>query len=448
MDTYISNREVMAEDGEDVISVVDVYDQAASIGKEFEKMIETFGVESVTELMPKVIKALENLETLAARYERENTEISELRDTIEKLEAEKNEKAQERIRYEEELEQIEENWHRETKDLYNNLNKLELENRKLKDHLQNQQIAVKEEVAAVTKQTEEREIEVLIKLKETVDKQREELRKQKRELTSRVVDCEALQTQLEQVVKVNTELRKKNQTHKKQARTLLEEKSELEAQLVDKEQQIKQIQDIMREQESQDDGDETVSTPTQEKQNPLTEVEVDEEPHQKNLHEDILDHSAENFIPNEENSDENLEKLQQKLGMVGKMVIDLKDPNRPRFTLNELRTVLMERNELKTKLIAVEEELADYKPKPSSLAMTNLGADQESDSADDSISNSSYSASYMGEDAPVYGPINEEPHEKLHPRRRRESGIRKFFRSLFGSTPPPSPPTRRRNHRH
>jgi hypothetical protein len=49
--------------------------------------------------------------------------------------------------------------------------------------------------------------------------------------------------------------------------------------------------------------------------------------------------------------------------MVGKIVIDLRDPNRPRFTLNELRTVLMERNELKTKLIAVEEELADFKPK-------------------------------------------------------------------------------------
>lgn len=80
-----------------------------------------------------------------------------------------------------------------------------------------------------------------------------------------------LQTQLEQVVKVNTELRKKNQTHKKQSRTLLEEKSELEAQLVDKEHQIKQIQELMKEQESQD-GEDKVSTPTQEKQNPLNEV--------------------------------------------------------------------------------------------------------------------------------------------------------------------------------
>lgn len=101
MDTYSSDREMMAEESEDIISVVDVYDQAASIGKEFEKMIETFGVESVTGLMPKVIKALENLETLAARYEQENTEISDLKLMIEKLESEKNDKAQERMRYEE-----------------------------------------------------------------------------------------------------------------------------------------------------------------------------------------------------------------------------------------------------------------------------------------------------------------------------------------------------------
>ena len=436
MDTFSSDREMMAEESDDFISVVDVYDQAASIGKEFEKMIETFGVESLTGLMPKVIKALENLETLAARYEQENTEISNLKLTIEKLESEKNDKAQERMRYEEELEQIEDNWHRETKELYNSVNKLKIDNRRLKEHLQNQQTAVKEEVAAVTRKTEEKEIEVLTKLKETVDKQRDEVRKQKRELSQKNVDCEALQTQLEQIVKLNTELRKKNHTQKKQARTLLEEKSDLEAQLVDKEQQINHIQDIMRDQESQED-DKSV-TPTQEKPNPLTEVEVDDEPHQRNLHEDIIEHSAENFIPHEP-TDENLEKLQEKLSMVGKIVIDLKDPNRPRYTISELRTVLMERNELKTKLIAVEEELADFKPKPVNQSMNSIVSDD--DSADDATSNS-----YCGEDLPVYGPINKEPYEKLYPGRRRESGIRKFFRSLFGSSPTSTPPPQRRRH--
>ena len=50
------------------------------------------------------------------------------------------------------------------------------------------------------------------------------------------------------------------------------------------------------------------------------------------------------------------------LCLSGKMVIDMSDPNRPRFTLNELRQVLGERNELKTKLLEVEEELHRYRP--------------------------------------------------------------------------------------
>ncbi len=37
------------------------------------------------------------------------------------------------------------------------------------------------------------------------------------------------------------------------------------------------------------------------------------------------------------------------------------EENRPRFTLEELRQVLWERNELKTKLLEVEEELRLFK---------------------------------------------------------------------------------------
>ncbi|OPJ75080.1 RILP-like protein 2 [Patagioenas fasciata] len=44
-----------------------------------------------------------------------------------------------------------------------------------------------------------------------------------------------------------------------------------------------------------------------------------------------------------------------------KMVIDLADPNRPRFTLQELRDVLQERNQLKAQLLVVQEELQCYK---------------------------------------------------------------------------------------
>lgn len=64
-----------------------------------------------------------------------------------------------------------------------------------------------------------------------------------------------------------------------------------------------------------------------------------------------------------EESGENMKSIEQNMSMIGKMVIDMKDPDRPRFTMKELKTVLMERNELKAKLIEVEEELTAFRPK-------------------------------------------------------------------------------------
>ena len=49
--------------------------------------------------------------------------------------------------------------------------------------------------------------------------------------------------------------------------------------------------------------------------------------------------------------------------MRGKLVINLDDPNRPRFTLDELRHILYERNDLKAKLSDLEDELSLHKPK-------------------------------------------------------------------------------------
>lgn len=43
------------------------------------------------------------------------------------------------------------------------------------------------------------------------------------------------------------------------------------------------------------------------------------------------------------------------------LVVDLKDPNRPRFTMQELKEVLQERNHLKAQLMVAQEELQLYK---------------------------------------------------------------------------------------
>ncbi|XP_026795870.3 RILP-like protein 2 isoform X2 [Pangasianodon hypophthalmus] len=61
-----------------------------------------------------------------------------------------------------------------------------------------------------------------------------------------------------------------------------------------------------------------------------------------------------------------------------KLVIDMKDPNRPRFTMQELKEVLQERNQLKAQLLVAQEELQLYKsgvlPKPEpNMVEVNLG---------------------------------------------------------------------------
>jgi len=88
------------KDMEDCITVVDVYDSAALIGKDFEYLIEQYGVEAVTDLMPKVIRVLEQLEYLAAQSEKENENIVQLEATIRRLNSDKEERNRERQRYE------------------------------------------------------------------------------------------------------------------------------------------------------------------------------------------------------------------------------------------------------------------------------------------------------------------------------------------------------------
>lgn len=82
------------------VTVVDVYDIASEIGKECEKIIDQYGADAVTSLMPKVINALENLEYLATKNERENTLLSELKSRISQLENDKLEKAEYRRKFE------------------------------------------------------------------------------------------------------------------------------------------------------------------------------------------------------------------------------------------------------------------------------------------------------------------------------------------------------------
>ena len=48
------------------------------------------------------------------------------------------------------------------------------------------------------------------------------------------------------------------------------------------------------------------------------------------------------------------------IDLTDKMIFDLKDPNRPCFTKQEVRDMIFERNELKANLFLVQEELSYY----------------------------------------------------------------------------------------
>ena len=104
-------------------------------GKEFERLIDSHGPEHVTELMQKVISALEHLEQFASSADSERDTIECLQRTVTHLELEEAKKVEERQRNDLELQQIEEHYKQETRDLLATVKKLQDENRKLASSL-------------------------------------------------------------------------------------------------------------------------------------------------------------------------------------------------------------------------------------------------------------------------------------------------------------------------
>uniref|UniRef100_A0A1I8IQW4 Homeobox domain-containing protein n=1 Tax=Macrostomum lignano TaxID=282301 RepID=A0A1I8IQW4_9PLAT len=350
----------------DMLSVADVYDAASAIGKDFELIIDRYGVDAVAGLMPKVISVLEELEDLATRHETESKELVDLQRVVDRLETEKVSRQGDRSRFERELEQIEELWRNETQELMDVVSRLQEDNRRLQQELQTakeggesttvqqqQQQTLQQQQAGgslLKKQSskETAELQVLVKLKATVEAQRDQIRSLQRELAQRQADVEALQSQSDRLARMNAEIRRRHCVSKRQAQHLLESKADLEVRLQAKEQLLREMKDCVVGPEA-GAGAEAVS---------FSIKDVESSINNKYL-----------GLISSCNLDANVKSGQHghpgatpsKLNSEGKMIIDRSDPNRPRFTITELREVLMERNELKTKLIEVEEELSVYR---------------------------------------------------------------------------------------
>ncbi|KAG7322530.1 hypothetical protein KOW79_013876 [Hemibagrus wyckioides] len=303
------------------LTVMDVYDIAAVVGQEFERIIDQYGCEALARLMPKVVRVLEILEVLVSRNSI-SPETEELRLELDKLRLERLDRLEREKKHKKELELVEDVWRGEAQDLLSQIAQLQEENKTLLNNLSLKDYPMTEEDVQRQEGMSERERQVMKKLKEVVDKQRDEIRAKDRELTLKNEDIEALQQQQNRLMKINHDLRHKITVVEAQGKALIEQKVELEAFAQARQQELVSLRQEVSRLRERLQG-ETKSPETEEPPAPPS--------------------PAQEALSEEEAG------------------LDPKDPNRPRFTLQELRDVLHERNELKAKVFMLQEEIAYYK---------------------------------------------------------------------------------------
>ncbi|XP_070780904.1 RILP-like protein 1 isoform X2 [Enoplosus armatus] len=302
------------------LTVMDVYDIAAVVGQEFERIIDQYGCEALSRLMPKVVRVLEILEVMVSRNSI-GPETEELRLELDKLRLERLDRLEKEKKHRKELELVEDVWRGEAQDLLSQIAQLQEENKSLLTNMSIQDPMSEEDLQRHEGMTE-RERQVMKKLKEVVDKQRDEIRAKDRELTLKNEDIEALQQQQSRLMKINHDLRHKISVVEAQGKALIEQKVELEAGAQARGQEVGALRQEVARLRERLQGD----LPAQNPEEPTPQPP-----------------SPEALCEDETGG------------------LDPKDPNRPRFTLQELRDVLHERNELKAKVFLLQEELAYYK---------------------------------------------------------------------------------------
>ncbi|KAM7368621.1 hypothetical protein PAMP_012944 [Pampus punctatissimus] len=311
------------------LTVMDVYDIAAVVGQEFERIIDQYGCEALSRLMPKVVRVLEILEVMVSRS-CISPETEELRLELDKLRLER-------------------------------LDRLEKEKKHRKTG------------AGMT----ERERQVMKKLKEVVDKQRDEIRAKDRELTLKNEDIEALQQQQSRLMKINHDLRHKISVVEAQGKALIEQKVELEAGAQARGQEVSALRQEVSRLRERLQGDLPAQNNEEPPPEPPSPAELGKAASAVTGAEAWSELMSGGFDPSprplpgsfspegHEHVDEEAEDeavlLWEALCEDETGGLDPKDPSRPRFTLQELRDVLHERNELKAKVFLLQEELAYYK---------------------------------------------------------------------------------------
>lgn len=289
------------------LTVDNVYEIAKLIGTEVEKLIDGYGKDSVEGLVPKIVKVLELLESFASRNHAHKLREEELLKTFETIQLQQQKKRVGKESDEgkdkneiQELQQKEQQWKRRCEELQVQVQQLQVDREELQSRLKGSH--------AQEDRVQRQEREVMLKLKEVVDKQRDELRAKVQEISTISKEVEALQEQLDRFMKMNAELRHKQNVLQAQLKSTVERKADMEADLKEKTKEIENLQAQL---------DRTNSN------NPSCLSQTARESKKKSS-------------------------------------VDQKDPDQPCFTKKEVRDIIFERNELKTNLFLVQEELSYY----------------------------------------------------------------------------------------
>ncbi|CAI5650242.1 unnamed protein product [Oreochromis niloticus] len=335
-----------------VLTVVDVYEIAAVLGQEFERMIDKFGCDALVGLVPRVVRVLELLEALVSRGAA-GQEAEELRRELDRLRQERSDRHEQERKHQKELELLEDVWRGEVQDLLSQITQLQAENKRLLVSLSLKETPVTEEdLQKHEAGMSEKEKQVMKKLQDLVDKQRDEIRAKDHELTVKNEDIEALQLQQHRLIRMNQELLYRIGVMEAQGKTLIQQRAELEAAAQAQHQEagalrleVTRLKKELRELELERDVAEIEELPLSK-----SEISSPASP---------LMTSA-NGVENKEEGDE--EENSPTLLQNGSTDAEPEeDSDKPRFTLQELRDVLQEKNELKAQVFLLQEELAYYK---------------------------------------------------------------------------------------
>ncbi|XP_067422104.1 rab-interacting lysosomal protein isoform X2 [Emydura macquarii macquarii] len=284
-----------------------VYRMAGALGAELQRLSGRFGPEAVAGLVPQVVRLLELLEALAGLAGAESEAGAEsggcppaetLLRTVRSLRGERRREDAAGPGCEDLERQLSEAQSKEHL-LQKRLARLEEENEKL--------LAQLAESQSQEDSTLRKEREVMLRLKEVVDKQRDEIRAQAHEIVCKNRDTEALQEQLNRFMSMNEDLRHKLAVVQAQLKSALEKKEDLETVVLETQREVDRLTRAASAAFLRPSMDEAAS------------------PGEELQHSDWGRNSAQSC-----------------------------------FSKEEFQQILQERNELKTSLFLVQEELAYY----------------------------------------------------------------------------------------